>query len=111
MMGGAIGRVCPRSASVSAVASSKRSSELLELPCEERALKIPNMQLALERAGYQLLGFARGYDREMVAPGVVKRVYEAFHAKVLVSDDDLLRPGPKNLSPKAKALIDVLFPA
>ena len=38
-------------------------------------LKIPNMQLALERAGYKLLGFAPGYDREMVAPGVVKRVY------------------------------------
>ena len=73
-------------------------------------LKIPNMQLALERAGYQLLGFAPGYDREMVAPGVVKRVDEAFYAKVLVPDEDLLRPDPKNLSPKAKALFDVLFP-
>jgi hypothetical protein len=73
-------------------------------------LKIPNMQLALERAGYLLLGFAPGYDREMVAPGVVKRVYEAFYAKVLVPDEDLLRPDPKNLSPQAKALFDVLFP-
>lgn len=73
-------------------------------------LKIPHMQLALERAGYQLLGFAPGYDREMVAPGVVKRVYEAFYAKVLVPDEDLLRPDPKDLSPKAKALFDVLFP-
>lgn len=73
-------------------------------------LKIPNMQLALERAGYQLLGFAPGYDREMVAPGVVKRVYEAFYAKVLVPDDELLRPDPRNLSPRAKALFDVLFP-
>jgi GNAT superfamily N-acetyltransferase len=74
-------------------------------------LKIPNMQLALERAGYQLLGFAPGYDREMVAPGVVKRVYEAFYAKVLVPDDELLRPDPRNLSPKARALFDVIFPA
>ena len=73
-------------------------------------LKVPHMQLALERAGYQLLGFAPGYDREMVAPGVVKRVYEAFYAKVLVPDEDLLRPDPKNLSPRAKALFDVLFP-
>jgi hypothetical protein len=72
-------------------------------------LKIPHMQLALERAGYQLLGFAPGYDREMVAPGVVKRVYEAYYAKILVPDEDLLRPDPKNLSPKAKALFDVLF--
>jgi len=74
-------------------------------------LKIPNMQLALEHAGYQLLGFAPGYDREMVAPGVVKRVYEAFYAKVLVPEEDLLRPDPKNLSPKAKALFEVVFPS
>jgi hypothetical protein len=73
-------------------------------------LTIPNMQLALERAGYQLLGFTPGYDREVVAPGVVKRVYEAVYAKVLVTDEELLRPDPKNLSPKAKALFDVLFP-
>ena len=70
----------------------------------------PHMQLALERAGYQLLGFAPGYDRELVSPGVVKRVYEAFYAKVLVPDEDLLRPDPKNLSPRAKALFEVLFP-
>ena len=73
-------------------------------------LKVPHMQLALERAGYQLLGFAPGYDRELVAPGVVKRVYEAFYAKILVPDEELLRPDPKNLSPKAKALFEVLFP-
>ena len=73
-------------------------------------LKNPAMQLALEHAGYKLLGFAPGYDREMVAPGVVKRVYEAFYAKILVPDDELLRPDPKNLSPQAKALFDVLFP-
>jgi hypothetical protein len=73
-------------------------------------LKVPHMQLALGHAGYQLLGFAPGYDRELVAPGVVKRVYEAFYAKVLVSDEDLLRPDPGNLSPKAWALFDVLFP-
>lgn len=73
-------------------------------------LKTPHMQLALERAGYQLLGFAPGYDQELVSPGVVKRVYEAFYAKVLVPDEQLLRPDPKNLSPKAKALFEVLFP-
>ena len=73
-------------------------------------LKIPNMQLALERAGYQLLGFVPGYDREEVAPGVVKRVYEAVYGKVLVPDDELLRPDPKNLSPKARALFELIFP-
>ena len=73
-------------------------------------LKVPSMQLALERAGYRLLGFVPGYDREVVAPGLVKRVYEAVYAKVLVPDEDLLRPDPKNLSPKARALFSVLFP-
>lgn len=74
-------------------------------------LKVPNMQMALEHAGYQLLGFAPGYDRELVAPGVVKRVYEAFYAKVLVPDEELVRPDPKNLTPRARALFDVLFSA
>jgi GNAT superfamily N-acetyltransferase len=73
-------------------------------------LKIPNMQLALERAGYQLLGFVPGYDREEVAPGVVKRVFEAVYAKVLVPEEELLRPDPKNLSPKARALFELMFP-
>ena len=73
-------------------------------------LKVPSMQLALERAGYQLLGFVPGYDREVVAPGLVKRVYEAVYAKVLVPDEELLRPDPKNLSPKARAMFAVLFP-
>ena len=68
------------------------------------------MQLALERAGYRLLGFVPGYDREVVAPGLVKRVYEAVYAKVLVPDEELLRPDPQNLSPKARALFEVLFP-
>ena len=73
-------------------------------------LKVPSMQLALERAGYRLLGFVPGYDREVVAPGLVKRVYEAVYAKVLVPDEELLRPEPQNLSPKARALFAVLFP-
>jgi hypothetical protein len=73
-------------------------------------LKMPHMQLAMERAGYQLLGFVPGYDREMVAPGVVKRVYEAVYAKVLVPEDELLRPDLANLSPKARALWELLFP-
>jgi hypothetical protein len=73
-------------------------------------LKIPNMQLAFERSGYQVIGFTPGYDREIVAPGVVKRVYEAVYAKVLVPDEDLLRPDPKNLTPKVKALFELLFP-
>ncbi len=73
-------------------------------------LKIPHMQRALESAGYQLIGFTSGYDREEVAPGVVKRVFEAVYTKVLVPQAELLRPDPNNLTPTARALFEVLFP-
>ena len=73
-------------------------------------LKIPHMQHALETAGWQLIGFTSGYDREEVSPGVVKRVFEGVYTKVLVPDEDLVRPDPNNLTPGARALFDVLFP-
>ena len=72
-------------------------------------LKTPHMQRALESAGYRLLGFFPGYDREEVAPGVVKRVYQAVYAKLLVPEDQVHRPDPKNLTPRARALFELLF--
>lgn len=72
-------------------------------------LKIPQAQRALEGAGYRLLGFFPGYDREEVAPGVVKRVYEAVYAKLLVSEEEVLRPDPRNLTPRARVLYALLF--
>jgi hypothetical protein len=72
-------------------------------------LKIPHAQRALEAAGYRLLGFFPGYDREEVAPGVVKRVYQAVYAKLLVAEDEVLRPDPSNLTPRARALYGLLF--
>jgi GNAT superfamily N-acetyltransferase len=73
-------------------------------------LKIPHMQRALEAAGWQLIGFTSGYDREEVAPGVIKRVFEGVYCKVLVPEEELLRPDPKNLTPKGRALFEALFP-
>jgi hypothetical protein len=73
-------------------------------------LKIPHMQHALEMAGWQLIGFTSGYDREEVAPGVVKRVFEGVYCKVLVPEDELVRPDRNNLTPRARALFDALFP-
>ncbi len=73
-------------------------------------LKIPHMQHALEKAGWQLIGFTSGYDREQVAPGVIKRVFEGVYTKVLVPEEELHRPDPNNLTPKARALFEVLFP-
>ena len=40
----------------------------------------PYMQLALERAGYQLLGIAPGYDWALVSPGIARLVDEAVYA-------------------------------
>ena len=73
-------------------------------------LKTPHMQQAFERAGYKLLGFAPGYDREVIAPGVVKRVFEAYYAKILVSDSELHIPAPANLTPKTMTLFHAMFP-
>ena len=72
-------------------------------------LKIPQAQRALEGAGYRLLGFFPGYDREEVSPGVVKRVYEPVYAKLLVPEDEVLRPDPRNLTPRARVLYALLF--
>lgn len=46
----------------------------------------------------------------MVAPGVVKRVYEAVYAKVLIGHAGLLRPAPQDLTPRTKAFFNLLFP-
>jgi hypothetical protein len=55
-------------------------------------MKMPQMRLALERAGYQLIGFMPGYDRKEVSPGVVKRVYEARYAKRLAPAEEFCGP-------------------
>jgi len=73
-------------------------------------LRSPHMQTVAEAAGFQLVGILPGSDRAMVAPGVVKRVYEAVYIKVLVPETELLRPKPEYLTPATKALFDVLFP-
>lgn len=72
-------------------------------------LKIPHMQHALEGVGWQLIGFTSGYDQEQVSPGVVKRVFEAVYCKVLVPEEDLARPDPKNLTPRTLALFNAIF--
>jgi len=73
-------------------------------------LKVPHMQRAFETLGWQLIGITPGYDQEMVAPGVVKRVYEAVYAKVLVAEAKLLRPHARNLTAKTLAFFRLLFP-
>lgn len=71
-------------------------------------LKIPHMQHALETVGWRFVGFSSGYDQELVSPGVVRRVFEAVYCKVLVPEDDLVQPDPKNLTPGARALWEAI---
>jgi hypothetical protein len=72
-------------------------------------LRIPQAQRALESAGYRLLGFFPGYDREEISPGVVKRVYQAVYAKLLVPPSEIHLPDPQKMTPKASALFALLF--
>jgi hypothetical protein len=46
----------------------------------------------------------------LVAPGVVKRVYQAVYAKLLAPENKVLRPDPKNMTPRTKGLYELLFP-
>lgn len=71
--------------------------------------KTPAMQRAFEAAGWQLIRIMPGFDREVVAPGVVRRVFEAIYVKVLASEGDLLRPDAEGMRPATKALFETLF--
>ncbi len=73
-------------------------------------LSNPHIQLGYERIGWALVGIAPGYDREVDKNGEVKRVYEGIYAKALVSEDQFALPLAENLSPKTRALFDLLFP-
>lgn len=72
-------------------------------------LKTPAMQRAFETAGWRLIGIMPGFDREVVAPGVVRRVFEAIYVKVLAPDGELLQPDVEGMRPATKALFDTLF--
>lgn len=73
-------------------------------------LKTPAMQRAFEAAGWQLIGIMPGFDREVVAPGVVRRVFEAIYAKVLAPTGEMQQPDAEGMRPATKALFDMLFP-
>ena len=73
-------------------------------------LKVRHMAEKFERLGWELVGIVPGFDQEMVAPGVVKRVYEGIYTKVLVDEVDFVRPLRSAMTPKTAALFDLLFP-
>jgi len=74
-------------------------------------MRSSHVQSAFERAGWQLTGVMPGYDREWVAPGMVKRVFEAFYCKLLVTDAEVLYPQRVNMTPSTKSLFDCVLSA
>ena len=74
-------------------------------------LKVPHVQRAFETLGWRLIGITPGFDREMVAPGVVKRVYEAVYAKVLVAENRTLASACAKSDPRySRVLSDAVPP-
>jgi GNAT superfamily N-acetyltransferase len=72
-------------------------------------LKYVYAQQALESAGYRLLGFFPGFDREEVEPGVVKRVYQAVYAKLLVPEEKVQLPTVGNMTSRTRHIFNLLF--
>jgi hypothetical protein len=73
-------------------------------------LKVRNMQVGFEKAGWQLIGSIPGFDRELIGPGQVKRVFEAIYVKVLVGESEFLRPSAAGMTPVTNALFNLLYP-
>ncbi|RTL27148.1 MAG: hypothetical protein EKK47_19710 [Burkholderiales bacterium] len=65
-------------------------------------LRHTGAQRWFEFMGYRLVGFAPGYDREEISPGVVKRVIEAIYAKSLVPEEALLSPSTDEMTPTVR---------
>jgi hypothetical protein len=73
-------------------------------------LKVHNMQVGFEKAGWKLIGIIPGFDRELIGPHQVKRVFEAIYVKVLVAESELLRPSVAGMTPATNALFNFLYP-
>jgi hypothetical protein len=73
-------------------------------------LKYPQMQRGFEHRGWRLVGIMPGFDRELVEPGVVRRVYESVYVKLLIPESELLRPRADDLTSSGRALFELLYP-
>jgi hypothetical protein len=73
-------------------------------------MKSHHMQSISEQFGYTLCGILPGFDRDMVKPGVVKRVCEAYYIKLLVDESELQIPKSSSLTDATRNLWEFLFP-
>lgn len=74
-------------------------------------LRTRHQQLIAERAGFRLVGIVPGHDRCQVAPGEIKRVYDALYSKLLVSSTHLQTPPLESLTAHTRAVWTALFDA
>ena len=72
-------------------------------------LKTPAMQRAFEQARWQLIGIMPGFDREVTAPGVVQRVYEAIYVRVRAPPAEIRPPSAEGMRPATRELFERLF--
>jgi hypothetical protein len=72
-------------------------------------LKTIRQQKNAERHGYRLCGILPAIDRDAIAPGVVKRVYEGIFVKVLVPSTEVQLPAWNELGESARALWLAIF--
>lgn len=82
----------------------------LELAYYISTLRSRANQIIAEKTGYKLVGIIPGNDRDMVCPGISKRVFEAFYAKLLSTSRDLHIPTEETLTENTRQLWSVLFP-
>jgi hypothetical protein len=67
-------------------------------------LKTTRQQRNAERHGFKLCGILPAIDRDAIAPGVVRRVYEGIYVKVLAPAGEVHVPSWKDLGEPARAL-------
>jgi RimJ/RimL family protein N-acetyltransferase len=72
-------------------------------------LEHPYSQAVLEKCGFKLVGITPARDRDLVAPGTVRRVFEALYIKLLVPPERLLEPSVDAMLPATRRLYEHLF--
>lgn len=80
-----------------------------ELATYFATLKSRHQQVIAERLGFEPVGIVPAADRDLVAPGEVRRVYEILYAKILVDSSHVQPPAAENMTQKTRALYKNIF--
>ncbi len=73
------------------------------------SLKTLAHQVGPPKMGFELVGIVPAFDRDLVEPNKVRRVFEAIWAKVLVERQQLLVPDKSQLSDRMRLVWETLF--